>query len=98
MTAYLIALGQVHDFKRFEQYIEGVMPTLEPYSAEIISVADPADVLEGDAPFPRVALVKFPSKQDAINWKNDPVYEAAAEHRRASSDFVFYLVDDSPSE
>ena len=94
MAAYVIALGQIHDPERFDTYLEAAMPTLAPHAAEILSIEDSAEVLEGEAPFPRVVLLKFPSKQAALSWKNDPAYQAAAEHRLASSDFVYYLVDE----
>ena len=94
MSAYLVVIGRIHDQDRFAKYLESVGPTLEPYSGQLLGVEDPAEVLEGDPPFPRVVLVKFPSKEDARNWKNSPEYQAAAEHRLASSEHVFYLIDE----
>jgi uncharacterized protein (DUF1330 family) len=59
-----------------------------------LGVEDPAEVMEGDPPFPRVVLLQFPSKEDARAWKNSSDYKAVAEHRLASSDHVFYLIDE----
>lgn len=94
MAAYLVALGRINDQERFGKYLEGVVPTLEPYRGALLGVEDPAEVLEGDPPYPRVVLLQFPSKDDARGWKSSAEYKAVAEHRLASSDHVFYLVDE----
>ena len=94
MAAYVIVLGRVHDMERFQQYLAGVGPTTEAFGGKLLSVADPAEVLEGDAPYPRVVLIEFPSAEQAREWKKSPEYKAAAQHRHASSDNVFYLIND----
>ncbi len=94
MAAYFVALGRIHDQERFAKYLEGVMPTLAAHQAEPLVVEDTAEVLEGDAAFPRLIVIKFASKDAARAWYNSPEYQAAAEHRRASSDHVFYLADE----
>ena len=94
MSAYLVALGRIHDQERFAKYLEGVVQTLEPHGGQLLGLEDPAEVLEGDASYPRVVLLQFPSKQAARNWKNSPEYKVVAEHRLASSDHVLYVIDE----
>ena len=94
MAAYIVALGVVQDEERFAQYAQQVGPTLAPHSVEVVAIDAAAEVMEGNAPYPRVVLLKFPSKDHARNWKKSAEYQAAAEHRHASSEHVFYLVDE----
>ena len=94
MSAYVVALGKVHDQVRFEKYLEAVGPTVEACGGELLGLEDSAEVLEGTAPYPRVVLLKFPSKDDARRWKSSPEYVAIVEHRLASSEHVLYLVDE----
>ena len=42
----------------------------------------------------RIRNSPFPSKDDARSWKNSADYKVVAEHRLASSDHVFYLIDE----
>ena len=93
MAAYVIVLGRVHDMERFQQYLAVVGPTTEAFGGKLLSVADPAEVLEGEAPYPRVVLMEFPSAEQAREWKKSTEYKAVAEHRLAASDNVFYLID-----
>ena len=94
MAAYIIALGHIDDQERFAKYLEGVAATLDPHSGKLLALEDPAEVLEGDAPFPRLVLVEFPSIDDARNWYNSPEYTAVKEHRLASSEHVLYAVSE----
>ena len=50
MAAYLVARGRIHDEERFGRYLEGVVATLEPYSAKLLGLEDPAEVLEAMRP------------------------------------------------
>ena len=94
MAAYFVALGRIHDQERFAKYREGVMLTLEAHHGKVLAAEDPAEVVEGDPPYPRVVLLKFPSKEAARNWHESAEYQAVAMHRHASADSMLYLVDE----
>ena len=94
MAAYMIAVGRIDDQERFAKYLEGVVPTLGPHGGKPLALEDPAEVLEGDARFPRLVLLEFPSIDDVRNWYNSPEYKAVKEHRLASSEHVLYAVSE----
>ena len=94
MAAYCVAIGNIHDQERFDLYMEAVGPTLIAHGGDLLGIEDPAEVMEGDAPFPRVVLVKFPDKEAARNWYASPEYQAIIEHRLAAADSVLYLLDE----
>ncbi len=93
MAAYVVALGRVDDDERFARYLEAVGPTLEAHHGKLLAVEDPADVLEGEAPYPRVVVIEFPSKADAHAWHVSREYRTCADDRLASSAHVLYLAD-----
>ncbi len=93
MAAYLVAIGRIDDQERFARYLEAVGPTLAPHGGTLLAIEDPADVLEGTAPYPRVVVLEFPTKAAAREWHASREYRAAAEDRLASSAHVLYLVD-----
>ena len=93
MAAYLVGLGRVHDQERFAKYAAGVPPTIAPFNGKLVAIEDPAEVLEGDAAFPRVFVLQFPSKADARNWEKSAAYKAIEPDRLASSDHVLYLLE-----
>ena len=90
----MVALGRIDDQERFGQYLAGVIPTLEAHGGVPLGMDDPAAVLEGAAPYPRVVLLKFPTPEAARAWYDSADYQAVAEHRHASSDHVLYLVNE----
>ena len=94
MAAYMIGFGRIDDPERFGKYLEAVPATVMSFGGEVLGIEDPAEVLEGTAPYPRVVLLRFPSKEDARAWKSSPEYQDIVEHRLASSEHVLYLVDE----
>ncbi len=94
MAAYMIGLGRIDDQERFAQYLEGVVPTILAFGGRPLVVEDPAEVLEGNPPFPRVVVLEFPTIDDARNWYNSPEYTAIKEHRLASSEHVLYAASE----
>jgi len=94
MAAYLVALGTVHDEERFAKYVEAVGPTLAAHGGEPLAVDGAAEVTEGNPSHSRVVVLKFPSKEHAKAWEESPEYQAAKQHRLASSDHVIYLLDE----
>ena len=94
MAAYLVGLGRIRDQERFAKYAAGVPPTLTPFSGRLMAIEDPAEVMEGIAPFPRVFVIEFPTKEQARSWEASAAYKALEEHRLASSDHVLYLIDE----
>ena len=93
MAAYVVVLGRIDDQTEFAKYLDGVAPTLAPHQGQLLAVEDPAELLEGEPPFPRVVLLQFPSKDAAHRWYTSAEYTAVAPHRHKSSAHVFYLID-----
>ncbi len=96
MAALIVVLLRVTDRDRFAQYGAQVGATLKPFNGQLVAAEDPAEVLEGEPPYPRVVVLRFRSKDDARAWMASPAYKKAEIDRQAGSESVFYLLDERP--
>jgi uncharacterized protein (DUF1330 family) len=74
MSGYVIFQNRIVDQEKMQEYISKVMPTLEPYNAELLVLEEESEVLEGEPPFPRTIVLKFDSKEAASAWYNCAEY------------------------
>ena len=94
MAAYFIAQIEVHDADEYQKYLAGFMPIFERHGGELLAVSSSdTEVIEGEWPYPRTVIMKFPSVEHARSWHDDPDYQALAEHRWRSSRANLVLVD-----
>ncbi len=88
--AYMIANFSVHDAHRYREYEKGFFPILKKHGGEFFTYDDNPQTLEGADPREgRIVLFKFPNEQAALDWFNDPEYQALSEHRRAGTQMKF---------
>lgn len=85
MSSYFIALINIHDEERYEEYLAGFDDVFENYQGEVVSVEDDPLVLEGEWPSRRTVLIRFPNKRELLRWYESPEYQALARHRRDAS-------------
>ncbi len=93
MTAYMIAQVNVTDPEKFEEYRALVPATLEKYGGEYIVRGGEMAVLEGDMPYPRLVVIRFPDMDAIKRWHASEEYAGALEMRQAASDSVLVAVD-----
>ncbi len=73
MAAFIIATYDITDPNGFLAYQASVIPILLKHGAEVL-VADPnGTALEGE-PGRMTVVLKFASRQAALDWYNDPDY------------------------
>ncbi len=85
MSSYFIALINIHDPTRYEQYLAGFDEVFEKFRGEVVSVDDNPRVLEGDWPAGRTVLIRFPNEQELLRWYESPEYQQLARHRKEAS-------------
>lgn len=87
---YLVGNFSIHDRDGYRRYEKGFFPLLKRHGGEFLTYDDATVTLEGEAPREgRMVLFRFPSEQAALDWYNDPDYQALAEHRRAGTRLQF---------
>jgi uncharacterized protein (DUF1330 family) len=68
MPAYVIAEVDVADAAGYEEYKAQVPATIAQYGGRYLARGGATLALEGDAPAGRVALLEFPSLEQAHAW------------------------------
>ena len=94
MSAYMIAQIEIDDPEEYAKYLAGFMPIFEKYGGELlVSSSADTEVIEGEWALARTVVMKFPGKQEAQAWYNDPDYKALARHRANAARANLVLVD-----
>jgi uncharacterized protein (DUF1330 family) len=85
MTAYIIVDIEVHDEAHYMDYVRQAPAHIERYGGEYVIRGGNAETFEGDWCPRRFVVVKFPSKERAKEFLEDPDYQAVAEIRRSTT-------------
>ena len=85
MSSYFIALIDIHDPGRYEQYLEGYDEVFNKFKGKVIAVEDNPKVLEGDWPAGRTVIIKFPNEYELRKWYDSKEYQTLARHRKEAS-------------
>ncbi|MBM4265893.1 MAG: DUF1330 domain-containing protein [Deltaproteobacteria bacterium] len=89
MSVYIVASIAVEDWEEYAKYQAGFLDVFARYNGELLAVSDEPRVIEGEWPFTRAVVLRFPSEEDARLWYESPEYQAIAQHRwRASKGTV----------
>ncbi|MFZ1815389.1 MAG: DUF1330 domain-containing protein [Rhizobiaceae bacterium] len=82
---YWIAHVDVQDPERYKPYVEGARQAFIDYGARFLARGGPYELMEGDIIGARHVVIEFKDKATAEACWNSPTYQAAREHRLASS-------------
>ena len=85
MSTYFIAYITIHDPQEYEKYLEGYDDVFEKYNGTVIAVDDDPTILEGDWPYTRAVVIRFPSEEELMRWYESPEYQTLARHRWQAS-------------
>ncbi len=97
--AYMIVMGTVYDRQAFmSQYASQLAPLYERHGGSYVAVTGDVETLEGDTPFESVVMSRWPDRDSARAFWNDPDYRALADLRIQNEwgDFNVVLVDALP--
>jgi uncharacterized protein (DUF1330 family) len=85
MPVYISASIRIDDSVEYEKYQEGFLEIFDRYRGEILAVSDEPQVVEGDWPYTRAVLIRFPDEAEARNWYESEEYQKLCEHRWRAS-------------
>lgn len=91
--AYVIGETEVLDAQGLEPYRAQMIETLKPYGGEFIVRGSYPEVVEGAASKGRIAVVRFPSLEDAQNWYNSDAYKKVRPIRHRTTDSRVMIVE-----
>jgi uncharacterized protein (DUF1330 family) len=84
MNVYYIISYDIHNEEEYKKYPQSVLPLFEKYGGEILVSDTEAMAIEGPVKTMN-AVVKFPSKEIALQCYHDPAYQEAKKIRIAST-------------
>lgn len=93
MTGYVIAQIDVTDQAAYEEYRQQVPATVAAYGGEFVVRGGAMEVLEGEAIYPRIVVVRFPSVDQARRWYESAEYAGPLALRKSASKGYLLLVE-----
>jgi uncharacterized protein (DUF1330 family) len=91
--AYVIAEIDVHDLDAYKSYIAQAPISVADYGGRYLVRAGAVEVLEGDAPLPRVVMLEFPSMAQAKAWYASADYQKVLPIRLGASHGHAFIVE-----
>jgi uncharacterized protein (DUF1330 family) len=91
--AYVIAIVDIKDPVRYENYRKMVLPTITAYGGRFAARGGRTEVLEGAWAPRRVVIVEFPSLERAKEWWSSEEYADAKALRQATSEGTLIVVE-----
>lgn len=96
MTVYLIAEVKVTDDAWIPDYAARVHEIAARHNGRYLSRSGNIEELEGTpTDMTLIALIQFPTREDALGFAHDPEYAPFGAARRAGSVSHFRLIDDT---
>ena len=81
MSAYIIALIDIHDRDEYKKYQEGFREVFSQYGGEILVVEEAPTLLEGQWPHTRTVVIRFSDENEAKRWYESDAYQTLVQHR-----------------
>jgi len=85
MPVYLIAQIEITDREEYSTYEAGFLDIFAKYRGELVAIDEQPRTLEGEWPYTRTVLMRFPDEAEADRWYGSAEYQALAQHRIAAS-------------
>ncbi len=86
MSVYFIAGLRIHDAALYDRYLEGFDAVFDRYEGEVVLVDEAPAVLEGEWPYSRLVVIRFPDEAALRRWYDSPEYQELARLRHAAAD------------
>ena len=90
---YVIASINVTDPKRYPEYVEQVLPTIEHFGGQFLVRGGNAQSFENQPFGDRNVVIEFPSVQDAQAWYDSDLYAPLKAMRMQASSSVQTIVE-----
>ena len=92
MSAYMVFNYAITNPEGYKAYLPAVMPTLGSHGAEVL-VADYQSEAKEGSPAHVTVVLRFDSKEAALDWYESPDYQAIVHHRTDNIEGVAVLCD-----
>ena len=86
MSAYLLANITVNNPENYKEYVSKVKSVVEKFGGEYLVRGGEMNIIEGDWPNERNIVIKFPSREKAMEWYNSEEYKSIKKIRLDNSE------------
>ena len=95
MLAYLIVYYNVTNSEQFKKYLKAVEPLMHKRGGRMIAEGSP-DVVDGTFPWERAVVFEWPSRKDALDFRNSDEYKEIKRVREGASEFQGVVLEGLP--
>jgi uncharacterized protein (DUF1330 family) len=92
MSCYLVAQIRIADREEYQKYLDGYDEIFARYKGMVMAVDEEPELLEGEWPYSRTVLIRFPDREEARRWYDSQEYRELVKHRHNSSEANIILV------
>lgn len=93
MSVYIVNNMRLHNRAEYETYLRQFMPVFSRFNGEVLAAADAPEPVEGQWPYDRTVILRFPTRAEALRWSQSPEYRAIAEHRWKGTTSNVVIID-----
>jgi uncharacterized protein (DUF1330 family) len=93
MAAYIIALVNITDPEKYQQYAKAAGPAAQKYGGSFLVRGGAKTELEGKIPYQRIVVDEFKDVETAKRFYNSPEYQEAKKKRLGAADFNMIIVE-----
>ena len=97
MSAYVIALLKITDPTPMDQYRREVGAVVESFEGRYLFAGPGAEALEGDSAPDTMAIIEFPTREDAQRWYDSSDYRPLRELRQTAGFTSMIVTPDTTS-
>lgn len=91
MAVYTIAQLKFTDEAAYRRYQAAFPPVFAKFDGAVLVADEAPVVLEGNWPFSKIVILRFPDEAEALRFAGDPDYVAIARDRKAGADGTVIL-------
>lgn len=88
MAVFLVGQMTVRDESLWQQYVEGVQKSLQPFSAELIFRGKKSQQLTGTLDYESAVVIKFMNQDELNQWYQSETYQCLIPIRDRAADLV----------
>ncbi len=93
MSCYFVAQITIHDRSIYAEYLDGFDAVFSKFNGTVVAVDENPFGLEGEWPYTRFVLIRFPDAIEARRWYESGEYRALVRFRHRASDADVLLIE-----
>ncbi|HMB15006.1 MAG TPA: DUF1330 domain-containing protein [Pelovirga sp.] len=88
MATYLVGHIRIKDAILWQQYVDGVRESLQPFAAEVVFRGTKTAVLAGEHAYEQVVLIRFADQSTLQHWFTSKQYQSLIPLRDRGAEVV----------